>query len=100
MSWRFASGGLELRPGCERQSFPDDFWVTAPMQGVRVVQTVSPLAMAVCHLKASEVLGELLLDGASFGNVGVQKLVVLDRRNPIGVRAHPEAFTVRHATTA
>lgn len=75
----------------------DDFWVTAPLPGVRVVQSVSPLAMAVCHVKASEVLSELLLEGATFGNGGVQKIVVTDQRRSSGVRAHPEAFSLKHA---
>jgi FAD dependent oxidoreductase TIGR03364 len=76
----------------------DDFWVAAPMPGVRVVQGVSPLAMAVCHIKASEVLSELLAESATFGNADVQNFVVTDRRRFTGVRAHPEAFAVRRTT--
>ena len=77
-----------------------DFRVTAPLPGVRVVQSVSALAMAVCHQKASEILSELLLDGASFGNASVQKIVVTDQRGPSGVRAHPQAFRLRHTAPA
>ncbi len=44
-----------------------DFSVTAPLPGVRVVQSLSPLAAALCHVKASEVLSELLLEATPRG---------------------------------
>jgi D-hydroxyproline dehydrogenase subunit beta len=78
-----------------------DFRVTAPLPGVRVVLSVSPLAMALCHVKASEVLSELLLEGAhsptsGSENASVPKILVADRRRSVtGVRAHPEAFRAR-----
>jgi len=94
--------GTEASPGAGDPGA--DFRVTAPIPGVRLVLSVSPLAMALCHVKASEVLGELLLEGshsqiggAAFPeNAAVPDFVLADRR-PVatGVRAHPEAFRAR-----
>lgn len=78
-----------------------DFCVTAPMPTVRLIQSVSPLALALCHVKASEVLGELFLEGtarnaAGVENADVPEFVLADRRPPsTGVRAHPDAFRAR-----
>lgn len=96
--------GTEASLGAE--SLDVDFSVTAPIPGVRLVLSVSPLAMALCHLKASEVLSELLLEGARPGiaagaiseNADVPEFVLADRRPAAtGVRAHAEAFRARPA---
>lgn len=82
------------------QTGDTDFYVRAPIPGVKLVQSVSPLAMALCHVKASEVLSELLLEGsvhaAENENVDVYEFVLADHRaSASGVRAHPDAFRVR-----
>jgi FAD dependent oxidoreductase TIGR03364 len=41
---------------------PDDFLVTNPMPGVRVVQGTRATAAALCHTQAEAVLGELLAE--------------------------------------
>ena len=89
--------GMEARPSTGGPG--EDLRVTAPLPGVRVVQCISPLALAVCHLKASEVLSELLLEDAAFGNADVHNIVVTDQREATGLRAHPDVFTLRRAST-
>ena len=70
----------------------DDFLVTRPMPGVRVVQAVGPTAVALCHWHAEKVLDELLA-GADPND---RYISVHDMRKVArgvgGVRDHAAAF--------
>jgi FAD dependent oxidoreductase TIGR03364 len=67
---------------------PDDFLVTAPGRGVRVVQALSGASLALCHVKAAAVLDEI-----GGGPEVSAPITVRDNRRPAaGVRAHAQAF--------
>ncbi len=70
----------------------DDFVVTRPMPGVRVVQAVSGTAAALCHWHAEKVLAELLVGIAPVD----MYITVHDMREAAagggGLRAHARVF--------
>ena len=84
---------------------PDDFLVEAPCAGVRTVQAISPLALALCHLQASDVLDQLIADGGlsrgrpTSGEPAPVRgyMTVRDLRGTPAVRAHASAFMRRGA---
>jgi hypothetical protein len=54
------------------------------------------LAIALCHVKASEVLSQLLSEVGCPDGPSAPEIVIEDRRRTVtGVRAHPDAFRVR-----
>jgi len=76
-------------------SSPDEFLVTSPMPGVRVVQGTRSTAAALCHTQAELVLDELLAEPPA----KMQYIDVRDMRdeaaNLEGVHGHASAFGSR-----
>ena len=92
------SAAAERGSGGSRAS-SDNFHVSAPLPGVRVVRAVGPLALALCHVQASDTLDGLLApapDGGSADGFALRD----QRRVPLGVRAHPQAFRALRARPA
>jgi FAD dependent oxidoreductase TIGR03364 len=80
-----------------------DFFVSEPLPGVRIVQGVSGRDLALAHVRAAQVLDELLAPddlARGFTNVRAAEFFLADKRGRDGVHAHSDAFRVRRVADA
>lgn len=104
--WRIAQARVAVgdeRGGgmADRESrTSDDFRVARPLPGVRVVQSLSPQAMARCHTKAAEILDGLLATGLQEAEYIHVRDARKRPRETVGIRSHPDAFSLVTARSA
>ena len=80
-----------------------DFFVSKPLPGVRVVQGLSGRDLALAHVRAAQVLDELLRPesiAAGLENGREPEFLLADQRGGGSVHAHSDAFRVRRAADA